>query len=139
MKRGSRLTENARSLRQNMAPAEAILWRELRGGRLAGHRFRRQHAIGAYIVDFYCPAAKLVVELDGVSHLTRTDEDEARDAWIRTQGVEILRVVNTHVFDELEAVKEEIYRAVERRLMGIESSRGTAPHPGPLPEAGRGR
>ena len=98
-----------------MAPAEKILWRELRDRRLGGHRFRRQQPFGAYILDFYCSAAKVTVELDGVSHLKRTAEDEGRDKWIR-QGVEIVRVWNTHVFDDLDVVKEIIYRKLVERM-----------------------
>jgi very-short-patch-repair endonuclease len=115
MKHDTRLTEYARWLRQEMAPAEKILRRELRGRRLGGHRFRRQQPFGAYFVDFYCSAAKLAVELDGVSHLQRTAEDLDRDAWIRKYGVELLRVWKTHVFDELDTVKEAIYRKLVER------------------------
>jgi very-short-patch-repair endonuclease len=115
MKRDTRLTEYARWLRHEMAPAEKIMWRELRDRRLGGHRFRRQQPFGAYVVDFYCSAAKLAVELDGVSHLQRTSEDQSRDAWIMSQGVEILRIWNTHVFDDLESVKGQIYRRNEER------------------------
>ena len=111
----TRLTEYARWLRQEMAPAERILWGALRNRRLAGYRFRRQQPFGAYILDFYCSAAKLTVELDGVSHLKRTAEDESRDAWITSQGIAILRVWNTHIFDNLDVVKEAIYRKLAER------------------------
>jgi very-short-patch-repair endonuclease len=70
--------ERARSLRANQTESERRLWGELRGRRLGGWKWRRQAPIGPFIVDFYCPAARLVVELDGSQHLDQTDYDERR-------------------------------------------------------------
>ncbi|MBK8064892.1 MAG: DUF559 domain-containing protein [Betaproteobacteria bacterium] len=99
-----------RELRAQLTPAEARLWIELKGGKLQGRKFRRQHSIGAWILDFYCPQEKLAVELDGAAHDSTQAElrDTRRDAWLRAQGVRVLRYENRLVFEELEAVLEEI-------------------------------
>ena len=86
-------TQRARALRANMTLEERRVWSHLRGRKLEGFKFRRQHPIGEYIVDFYCPAARLVIELDGYSHTFRNqvDYDEARDRWLKSQGCKVLR------------------------------------------------
>src|SRR5262245_57666954 len=103
------LKDNARALRHESAPAEKILWKALRDRRFAGFKFRRQHPVGAHVVDFICLSLNLVVELDGESHLTRSAEDKQRDAWLESQGIKILRFWNTAVFDEFVAVMEKIW------------------------------
>lgn len=76
-----------------MTLEERRVWSHLRGRKLEGFKFRRQHPIGDYIVDFYCPAARLVIELDGYSHSfeKQVDYDEARDLWLKSQGCKVLR------------------------------------------------
>ena len=106
-----RAYERARQLRRPLTPAEVILWRELRGRRLGGFKFRRQQPIGPYIADFFCPAAKLVVELDGETHLGREEKDAARQAYLESLGYRVLRFWNPDVYDELEAVREAIWNA----------------------------
>src|SRR3989442_15345528 len=96
--------EHARSLRHDLSPAEKILWKALRGRRFAGLKFRRQHPLGAYILDFVCLKLGLAIELDGESHLARGEEDKHREAWLKTQGISILRFWNTEVYDEYDAV-----------------------------------
>jgi len=86
-------------LRKNQTEAEAKLWRLLRAKRLAGHKFRRQLPIGRYIVDFACPAAHLIVELDGSQHADSA-YDQRRDAWLATQGWRVLRLWNNDLADE---------------------------------------
>src|SRR5262249_23611976 len=100
----------ARALRQRDVPAEAILWRTLRNRKLGGFKFPPQHPIAAYPVDFACVECKVVVEADGKSHLTREAEDEKRRLVIEGDGWLILRFWNTEIYDELEAVREAIYR-----------------------------
>src|SRR5271167_1014771 len=86
-------TENARRLRRNATIPERILWNRLRGGGLAGLKFRRQQPIGPYIVDFFCHEAGLVVEVDGRSHDERGNEDARREAFLREQQqLQVLRV-----------------------------------------------
>src|SRR5215218_2442113 len=94
------LYTNARSLRQEMTPAEQILWKLLRNRRLTGFKFRRQQPIGPYIADFFCAAAGLIVELDGESHLGRTEADAARQTAPEAMGYRVLRFHNGEVYAE---------------------------------------
>ena len=73
-------------------PPERILWSHLRDRKLGGLKFRRQHQIGPYVVDFYCAEAQLVVELDGRHHTQQVERDAERDEWLRDQGLGIIRV-----------------------------------------------
>src|SRR5262245_17397156 len=104
MKHDPRLIANARQLRRDLAPAEKVLWREVRGRRFAGYRFRRQHPFEPYVLDFYCAACRLVVELDGESHLGNEEADRRRQKYLEEAGLKVLRFWNTEVFDELDAV-----------------------------------
>ena len=92
-------------LRNNSSPIERLLWARLRGGQL-GVKFRRQQGIGPYIVDFYCPAARLVIELDGDSHYWpgQQNYDAARDGFMREQGLSILRFTNLELSQSLDGV-----------------------------------
>jgi len=93
----------ARELRRKLTPPEARLWVALRQNKL--HlRFRRQHPIGPYVLDFYCDAAKLAVEVDGQGHLGRVAQDERRDAWLSARGIRTLRIPAVSVRDNLEGV-----------------------------------
>src|SRR5687768_14127985 len=85
-----------RFLRRRGTPAERMLWAILRNRRLAGRKFRRQHAIGPYVVDFYCPAERLVIELEGAVHADplRSEYDGRRDAALTARGVRVLHVPN---------------------------------------------
>jgi len=95
-----------RALRNNLTPAEAILWRVVQRSQLAGRKFRRQHSIGPYIVDFYCPTEKLVVELDGAGHFTVSGEanDVERTAYLNGLGLRVLRFENSAVVQQTESV-----------------------------------
>jgi very-short-patch-repair endonuclease len=103
-----------RALRRNSTDAEAALWAHLRAKRLAGFKFRRQHACGPYILDFYCPNRHLAVELDGGQHFSPAaqDYDRRRTAFLRRQGMTVLRFQNDLVFREQIAVLEVILRAI---------------------------
>ena len=90
---------------------ERRLWKHLRYRRLNGLRFRRQHPIGRFIVDFYCPAHRLVIELDGASHDEQGEYDESRTVWLEAHGYEVLRFANDDVRDALDRVLEAILRA----------------------------
>src|SRR5688572_17020851 len=94
----------ARTLRGEMTRAETLLWRYLKAGHLDGLKFRRQSPIGSYIADFACHAAKLVIELDGESHdfEERVQRDAGRDAWLASQGYEVLRFSNDQALTSLE-------------------------------------
>jgi len=91
--------------------AEKLLWNALRGRRLVGLKFRRQHPLGPYIVDFCCPERHLIVEVDGEVHANQRDYDDARTAHLAAHGYQILRVDNDDVFDHLDAVLNAIEQA----------------------------
>ncbi len=105
------LVPAARQLRREQTPAEAALWRLVRGDRL-GVSFRRQHVIGRFVVDFCCPAARLVIELDGAVH--DSDEVRAQDAWreeqLRELGYDVMRFPND-VIEQTPAIAIEAIRA----------------------------
>ncbi|MDX1252636.1 MAG: endonuclease domain-containing protein [Gammaproteobacteria bacterium] len=95
-----------RALRAHLTPAEACLWKYLQRGQLAGRKFRRQHSIGPYVVDFYCPAESLIIELDGAAHDGEQAwaHDEQRTAFLTTQGLRVVRFENRDVLENLEGV-----------------------------------
>jgi len=117
------LRDHARALRGQPTPAERALWQAMRDDALGGIKFRRQQPIGRYIVDFYCSPAKLVVEVDGATHAVSV-ADAARDAWLLTQGIRVLRFWNNEVMGNLAGVLETILAAA-------------SPHPNPPPQGGR--
>ena len=100
-------------LRDDMTPAEKRLWEELRAKRLGGLRFRSQHPVGPFILDFYCPACKLAVELDGSVHDTQFEQDAARTAHLVAYGYRVLRFTNDQVMTEMPAVLARILAASE--------------------------
>jgi very-short-patch-repair endonuclease len=92
---GSRVTKDrAKALRRTMSLPEVLLWKALKGGAVDRLHFRKQHPVGPYVLDFYCDAAKLAVEVDGASHGAgdRPARDERRDAWLAAQGIATLRL-----------------------------------------------
>ena len=89
----------ARRLRQEMTPAERILWKALRRNAVDGFHFRRQQVIDGYVVDFYCDAAKLAIEIDGGVHQEQWQHDESRDKAISRCGVRVLRISNEAMLD----------------------------------------
>jgi very-short-patch-repair endonuclease len=90
-----------RELRNHLTPAEAKLWSYLKEKKLQGRKFRRQHSVGPFILDFYCPAERLAIELDGQVHLSVSarDYDRERDLFLSRYGVLVLRFENKFVFD----------------------------------------
>ena len=103
---------SARRLRRELSLPEMLLWRLLRLKRRE-LRFRRQHAIGPYIADFYCPAAKMVIEIDGATHDWRQDVDGRRDAYMGSLGLTVFRIAAADVLADPEAVADGIYRLCE--------------------------
>ena len=104
--------EFAREQRRAPTQSEERLWQYLRGGGL-GVRFRRQHPIGGYVLDFYCARAHLAVEVDGPVHEEQEEYDQQRDAWLSEQGIRVLRVSDDEVRDDIVSVVGEIERALE--------------------------
>lgn len=107
------LRERAREMRREPTLAEAALWKRLRNGRLGRWHFERQFVVGEFIVDFYCHAARLVVEVDGPVHDHQTERDEDRDATLVSQGLRVLRFPNERVLRDICAILSEIRRAAE--------------------------
>ena len=102
------LQERARELRRNMTPAEKILWGRLRHNRLNGLQFRREQIISPYIVDFYCHAKALVVEVDGDIHDLQQEEDARREKVLSEMGLRIVRFRNDEMVRELSTVVPKI-------------------------------
>ncbi len=98
-------------MRHTPTEPERRLWQLLRKSQLGGLKFRRQAVIGPYIVDFYCPRQKLVVEVDGESHVGRGHVDAARTGHLKRLGYQIMRVTNDDVLRDLEAVGLAILEA----------------------------
>jgi len=105
--------KHSRDLRQTSTEAEEKLWYRLRGGRLNGYKFRRQHPIPPYIVDFYCEAARLVIELDGSQHNQAVDQ--VRTTHMEVQGLRTLRFWDNEALQQTDAILEIILRAVSDR------------------------
>lgn len=99
---------NARSLRRTMTPPEAKLWSRLRNGQLGRFKFRRQHEIGNFIVDFCCAETTLVIELDGDSHTAQEEYDEMRTRKLNEQGYQVIRFTNRDVLQNLDGVLTKI-------------------------------
>ena len=131
-------TERARKLRSEATDGERRLWQRVRGSHIDGASFRRQHPAGNYVLDFYCPALRLAIELDGGQHATAVERDRVRDAWLSQQGVTFLRFWNSDVTGNLSGVVEVIAAKVSelKAKCGAASSRWT-PTP-TLPLSGGG-
>jgi very-short-patch-repair endonuclease len=98
----------AGELRLESTPAEKKLWEHLRGSKLDGVRFRRQHAIGNYIVDFVSVKKKLIIELDGTHHLEQTEYDTERTRYLESQGYKVVRFWNDQVEKEMDGIIQEL-------------------------------
>lgn len=99
-----------KKLRGDLTPAEAFLWTQLKNKQFKERKFRRQHGVGKYIVDFYCASEKLVIELDGAYHMNPAQEekDEIRTIFLESKGLTVIRFENKMVFDMLPSVLKDI-------------------------------
>ncbi|RMF68366.1 MAG: endonuclease domain-containing protein [Cyanobacteria bacterium J069] len=104
------IEQAAKHLRKHQTPAEPRLWEALRNKKLHGLRFRRQHPVGKFIADFYCPSCKLVIELDGETHAHQADYDTARTQEMAAYGYHVIRFENQQIFDDLDSVLNVIYQ-----------------------------
>jgi len=111
--------QKARQLRNKMTSAEKLLWDKLKGKQIAGVKFRRQHPINKYIVDFYCHAAKMVIELDGKIHLKSKEHDKERTEKLKELNIKIIRFSNNEVEKNIEEVLKQITTVVNNRLDAI--------------------
>ncbi|WEN14765.1 endonuclease domain-containing protein [Rhodanobacter sp. AS-Z3] len=121
--------DRARELRRAMTDAEQKLWYHLRNRQLCGHKFRRQHEIDQYIVDFACTDAMLIIELDGGQHAEQQEYDERRTRHLEAKGYRVLRFWNNDALTKIESVLGVI----------LETVASPAPHPNPLPVGERVR
>ena len=112
LKYNKKLTPFARELRKNMTDAEKRLWAKIRMRQMGGYQFYRQRAIGNYIVDFYCPKAKLVLEVDGGQHYSdeQIEIDRKRSSYLNRLGFKVMRFTNLDVLNNIDVVLDEIYR-----------------------------
>ena len=99
-----------------MTDAEKLLWRHLRLRQFAGYKFRRQHPLGNYIVDFVCLEAALVLEVDGGQHAEYEDKDAIRTQWLEAKGLRVMRFWNNEVLSNIEGVKLAIWNC----LLGVQ-------------------
>jgi very-short-patch-repair endonuclease len=106
----------ARALRRSATEGEALLWRRLRANQL-GVKFRRQHPIGVYVLDFFCHSASLAIEVDGGQHFSNeaAAHDSRRSQFLSEYGIRVLRFTNAEVLSRTDSVLEAILRAVQRR------------------------
>ncbi len=113
-----RLERYRKSLRNNATPAERLLWHFLSNSKLEGRKFRRQHSIHNYIVDFYCPSEKLIIELDGPYHRNADiiQRDKKRNKFLENLGLKVLRFENRMVFKNLNSVLQTIGENFDRHI-----------------------
>ncbi len=108
------MKDRARNLRQLSTDAERLLWRRLRDRQLAGLKFRRQHRLGNFIVDFVCLEQRLILELDGGQHAIQQQADAHREAFLMGLGYRVLRFWNNEVLGNLDGVLQTIVRTARR-------------------------
>jgi very-short-patch-repair endonuclease len=111
----------ARQKRHEPTTMEDALWRQIRNRRVAGAKFRRQYAIGRFIVDFYCAEARLIIEVDGSIHDYSQEEDRIRQAFLEGLGLQVIRFTNGDVSQHPHAVLERIAEVLASRPPYIES------------------
>lgn len=148
MKKPAFQTANARRLRRDMTPAEARLWDILRNGKVGRFKFRRQQPIGPYFADFACLSTRVIVELDGTSHLGREEHDRIREKYLRDSGFAVIRFENFVVMLDENRVVEAVVRACRERTgnpltpipspAGGEGGRTHPLTPNPSPAGGEG-
>ena len=132
LKKPAHPKSHARRLRRDQTDAERLLWRQLRGRYLNGFKFRRQHPLGRFIVDFCCPERGLVVELDGGQHAEQAEKDARRTAYLSQIGFRVVRYWDHDVLSDPGAVLEDILRVLNNPPHPTR-----APHPTPLPRGAR--
>jgi very-short-patch-repair endonuclease len=132
MEAPKKTVERARGLRKSMSLPEVLLWRAVRRQQLEGWRFRRQHPVGPYVLDFYCDAGKLAVEVDGYSHQVDNQwvRDERKDAWLARHGIRTLRLQAVLVLKDMDGALRTILAHLPPQ-----SASPTAPPEGEHPES----
>jgi very-short-patch-repair endonuclease len=144
------ITNRARAMRKAMSEPEVMLWSRLRGRSPGRPTFRRQHPFGSFILDFYCPAARLAIEVDGATHWDEAAQakDEARDRWLMGQGVRVSRIPASEIYRDLSQVADGVLSQAEALIAADRGGQRLAPSTvgstlrsadGPPPAASRGR
>lgn len=105
-----RLIDRRKKLRRNLTPAEATIWNAIKNSKLAGRKFRRQHSVGPFILDFFCVEERLAVELDGEVHRNEAAEiyDHKRKLYLNNAGIKVIRFENFLVFEDIDYVTHRI-------------------------------
>ena len=122
--RGRAIINTARDLRRSQTDAENLLWAKLRFIRLNGIRFRRQHPVGHYIVDFICLEKRLVVEVDGGQHAENEEQDSTRTKWLENEGYRVIRFWNNDVLTNVDGV---LFRIMEALKIEVSPSPSLSP------------
>ena len=125
-----KMVEVARQFRKQPTPSEKILWQALKNCQLDNYKFRRQQPIGVFVVDFFCAAARVVVEVDGGIHESQQELDRQRQELLESLGLKFIRVASDRVENNLSSVLEEIHQV-------LLTNHGNPPHPNPLPRGER--
>ena len=144
------ITNRARAMRKAMSEPEVMLWSRLRGRSPERPTFRRQHPFGSFILDFYCPAARLAIEVDGATHWDEAAQakDEARDRWLMGQGVHVSRIPASEIYRDLDQAADGVLLQAQALIAAERAGRRLAPSTvgstlrsadGPPPAAARGR
>ncbi len=120
----------ARALRRAETRAERLLWSRPRDRRLGGYKFRRQHSLGRYVVDFLCTERRLAVEVDGGQHAADAARDRTRTHWLAARGLRVVRFWNNEVLENTDGVCSRLLELLRH---------GNTPSPRPSPPRGRGR
>jgi very-short-patch-repair endonuclease len=139
MRASRKIVERARKLRRVVTAPEVRLWQWLRG-KPGDLKFRRQHPVGRFVLDFYCPATRLVIEVDGDTH-SRGDQparDDARDAWCADEGLHVLRIPATSVMNDLDSVARGILAVCHEQLSRLPLHHSPEEANGPPPHAKHG-
>jgi very-short-patch-repair endonuclease len=130
------MSDLARRLRKESTDAERRLWRELRDRRLSGYKFRRQHPIGPYVVDFVCLEHNLVIEVDGGHHLLQEHADRKRSEHLASLGFRMIRFWNDEVLAQTPAVLDTVLRELTTPHPHPSPSNSPSPNPSPSRERG---
>jgi very-short-patch-repair endonuclease len=117
LKQPPRTTRIARNLRQRESWGERLMWAWLRDRRFTGYKFRRQHPLGPYILDFFCTGAKLDVEVDVFQHGSPDNQvnDTTRDAFLQDQGIKVLRFWSSHLRRDKQVIRDKIWQTLQER------------------------
>ena len=120
------MNNKAKALRKKSTDAENLLWHHLRNRQILNAKFRRQHTIKSFVVDFVCLEQGLIIEVDGSGHMDKQQHDEKRSTYLESLGFRVLRFWNNEVLNQTQAVLERIFTELSNT-------------PNPLPSEGRGR